>query len=65
MAEEAAGVTTMVLQWNNAAEMNVWMDLRHNCRTRSGLVKMLKRGVRRGHWIGWRIITIDEEGGMG
>lgn len=52
----------MVLQWNEDAQMNFWVQLCHRCRTRAGTVKMLKRGVRRGHWIGWRIITIEAEG---
>ena len=54
----------MVLQWNEDAQMNFWIELRHRCRTRAGLVRMLRRGVRQGHWIGWRIFMIEEAGGL-
>ena len=54
----------MVLQWNEDAQMNFWADLHHRCRTRAGLVTMLKRGVKNRHWIGWRIMTVEEEGGV-
>ena len=52
----------MVLEWNESAQTNVWVDYWHRCESIESLTKRLKRGVREGHWIGWRIITIDAEG---
>lgn len=63
-AEGERMMIVMVLQWNEDAQMNFWVQLRHRCRTRAGLVKMLKRGVKNQDWIGWRIMTVEEEGGV-
>ena len=41
-----------------------WMDLWHRCRTLDGLRRKLRRGCRNGEWTAWRIIQIDEEGGL-
>lgn len=52
----------MVRLWDERSQISHWIDLRHRCRSVESLVKRLKRGVRQGHWIGWRIITIEAEG---
>lgn len=55
-------IRAMVLVWNDAAGMNIWQDYFHRCRSTETLIKHLRRGVRQGHWFGWRIITIQAEG---
>ena len=52
----------MVLEWNKEAQQNLWLDVRHRCRSIESLKRRLRRGAKQGHWIGWRIITIEAEG---
>lgn len=54
----------MVLLWDERSGINHWIDLHHRCRSVESLVRLLKRGVKQGHWIGWRIVTIEQEGGV-
>jgi hypothetical protein len=40
---------------------SVWEDLYSRRRTKKSLEAMLRKGVRSGHWIGYRFVTIHEQ----
>lgn len=40
---------------------SVWVDFSHRYRTVSSLIKHLKKSVKRGDYIGYRIITVHKE----
>lgn len=47
----------MVLEYQPELTHSVWVDLRHGCRTKSGLAKVLRNGMQAGDWTGYRLIT--------
>ena len=40
---------------------SVWTDVQHRCRSRAALQKMLRKRVRSGEYVGYRILHIEEE----
>lgn len=54
-------LTAMVLTYEPRLTHSVWVDLVHRARTEKGLVRLLRRGVRSGEWVGWRLITIHAD----
>lgn len=53
--------SAMVLVYVPALGHSVWQDLLCRCRTRSGLVRQLTKGVRDGSWVAWRLIHIEKQ----
>lgn len=51
----------MVLKFSEELTHSYWCDFTHRCRTHNGLQKMLKRGIKQGQWIGFRLIEIQQE----
>jgi hypothetical protein len=51
----------MVLVFNPTLTHSVWQDLISRHRTVKGLEKHLRKGVRDGEWVGWRIIQVEKE----
>jgi len=52
---------SQVLVFDPRVTQSHWEDYNHSCRTVEGLKKQLRRGVKRGDWVGWRLITIHKE----
>lgn len=50
-----------VLVWCQSLQCNRWIDLATKARTKAGLVKQLRAGVKAGEWVAWRIIRIERE----
>ena len=50
-----------VLVWCQPLQCNRWIDLATKARTEAGLVKQLRKGVKAGEWIAWRIVRIERE----
>ena len=50
-----------VLVYDPRVTHSHWEDYNHGCRSVDGLKRQLKRGVKRGDWVGWRLLTIYEE----
>lgn len=40
---------------------SVWLDHWHRCRSKESLEKRLRKGVREGRYVGYRLLTIHEE----
>ena len=57
----AGRLSAQVLVYDARLTHSTWQDFRHQCRTVEGLKKQLRRGAKRGDWVGWRLITIHEE----
>jgi hypothetical protein len=51
----------MVLQYEPALKSSVWKDFLHGCRTRKGLIAMLRREIKCGRFVAFRFIQIQEE----
>lgn len=51
----------MVLVFQPELSHSVWKDFHSKARTRRGLERLLKAGVKRGEWIGWRLLYIEKE----
>lgn len=51
----------MVLVYQPLLTHSIWQDFACRARTRDGLIKLLRAGVKRGDWVGWRLITIEAE----
>lgn len=47
----------MVLEWNEHAGNNVWIDYHHRRRSLQALEDELNEGLKNGQWIKWRIIV--------
>ena len=54
----------MVLEWNEHAGANVWIDYRHRRRSFEALEDELNEGLKNGQWIRWRIIFGWAEDGL-
>lgn len=54
-------LNAMVLQYEPRLTHSIWVDLMHRARTESGLIRLLRKGVKTGQWIGWRLVTIHTE----
>lgn len=54
----------MVLEWNEHAGSNVWVDYRHRRQSLQGLEDELNKGLKNGQWIRWRIIFGWSEDGL-
>jgi hypothetical protein len=50
-----------VLVWSDLLETNHWVDLAGSGRSEAALVRQLRKGVRTGEWLAWRIIRIERE----
>lgn len=53
--------SAMVLVYQPKLTHSVWQDVMHNKRTFRGLEKMLKDGVKKGEYVGFRFMTIHHE----
>lgn len=53
----------MVLEWNDHAGSNVWIDYHHRRRSLEALEDELNEGLINGQWIKWRIIFGWSESG--
>ena len=51
----------MVLVYQPELTHSVWLDYRNTSRSIQGLERKLKEGVRRGDWVGWRLVRIEKE----
>lgn len=51
----------MVLVYEKALTHSVWLDYWHQNRTLSGLMKALRKNVKSGVFVGYRLITVHEE----
>jgi hypothetical protein len=51
----------MVLVYQPELTHSVWQDLMHHKRTLKGLEAALRKGVRDGEWVAWRLIHIEKE----
>ena len=51
----------MVLVFQPELTHSVWQDLISRHRTIEGLERHLRKGVRKGDWVGWRIIRVEKE----
>lgn len=40
---------------------SVWQDVSHHKRTRKGLEAMLRKGVKSGEYVGYRLMTVEAE----
>jgi hypothetical protein len=47
--------------WSDLLETNHWVDLAGSGRSEAALVRQLRKGVRTGEWLAWRIIRIERE----
>ena len=56
-------IRAMVLEWNEHAGSNVWIDYRHRRRSLEALEDELNEGLINGQWIKWRIIFGWSESG--
>jgi len=61
---ENVRLRAMVLLWDERSQISHWIDLHHRCRSVESLKRRLRRGAKQGHWTGWRVITIEQEGGV-
>ena len=52
----------MVLVYRHELTHSVWVDLISQHRTEAGLEKHLRKGVKDGDWLGWRIIYVSKQG---
>ena len=52
----------MVLIYRPELTHSVWVDLISQHRTEAGLEKHLRKGVKNGDWLGWRIIQVSKQG---
>lgn len=53
--------SAMVLVYQPELTHSVWMDFDHRKRTVESLEKELRRGVRKGEWVAWRLIRVEKE----
>jgi len=51
----------MVLVWIPVAKTNHWCDFESDAKTLDALIERLRAGAKRGEWLEWRIITIEQE----
>ena len=51
----------MVLQFEPALGNCRWVDFASRHRSERALIEALRAGVRRGEWIGWRLITVHQQ----
>ena len=51
----------MVLAYQPELTHSVWQDLISGHRTIESLESYLRKGVRDGRWVGWRIIQVEKE----
>ena len=51
----------MVLVYEPLLTHSIWQDFKSLHRTQAGLEKELRRGVREGEWVAWRLIRIEKE----
>lgn len=52
---------TMVFMFSPELGHSMWVDFYHRKRTVKGLIKHLRKAVKRGEYIGYRLITIHHE----
>ncbi len=55
------GIKAMVLVYQPELTHSVWQDFISRHKTIDGLEKALRKGVRNGKWVGWRLMTITKE----
>lgn len=53
--------SAMVLVYQPALTCSVWQDFYSEARTRKGLERLLKNGVKNGEWVAWRLMHIEKE----
>jgi hypothetical protein len=58
---EKAIPKAMVLVYEPALTHSVWQDYWHLRRSRVTLERELRRGVKQGRWVAWRLIYIEKE----
>lgn len=58
---EALNVRVMVMQFEPELGNSRWVDFVSRHRSERALIEALRAGVRRGEWIGWRLITVIRE----
>jgi len=51
----------MVLVYQPELTHSVWQDFWHNRRSQESLERELRRGVRSGEWVAWRLIRVEKE----
>lgn len=51
----------MVLVYQPELAHSVWQDFRHKRRSQESLERELRRGVRDGDWVAWRLMQIEKE----
>ena len=51
----------MVLVFQPELTHSVWQDFISRARSRKNLERILRKGVRDGDWVAWRLITIHHE----
>lgn len=51
----------MVLVYQPELGCSVWQDYLSRARTIAGLERQLRRGVRCGYWVAWRLVRIEKE----
>ncbi len=51
----------MVLQFEPAIGNCRWVDFVSRHRSERALIKILRAGVKRGEWSGWRLITVHQQ----
>ncbi len=61
MKNTRKGVKAMVLVYQPELTYSVWQDFISRHTTIDGLENALRKGVRNGEWVGWRLITITKE----
>lgn len=51
----------MVLQYYPELTHSMWVDFSCRARSQEGLERILRKGVRNGDWMAWRLIRIEKE----
>ena len=51
----------MVLVYQPELTHSVWQDFMCRCRTQEAFERLLRKGVRDGEWVAWRLIRIEKE----
>lgn len=51
----------MVLVYQPELTHSVWIDYESRHRSRGSLEKALRKGVKDGEWVAWRLVTIHKE----
>jgi hypothetical protein len=54
-------LSAMVLVYVPELKHSVWQDVMIRSRTVSGLERRLRKGVKEGEWVAWRIIRIEKQ----